>query len=74
MKVVESPQMMRNTQMRHVHKSASEREGIQERAVCCGQVGPCRFVDETCKASEKKTVRPPSVSHVNKRSRRYLHG
>ena len=43
-----------NTQMRHVHTSATERDGIQERFPCSNQVGRSRFVDETGRATEQK--------------------
>ena len=58
--------------MQHVDTSATEREGPQELFVRSSQVGPCRFIDETCRASEQ-TV-PPFVSNANKRSRRESHG
>ena len=62
-----------HTHMRHVDTSATEREGLQERFVRNSQVGPCRFIDETCRASEQ-TVRSPFVSNAKKRSRRESHG
>ena len=46
-----------NTNMRNVHTSATEREGIQERCVCSSQVGPCRFINETCRAREQNCSR-----------------
>ena len=46
-----------NTNMRNVHTSATEREGIQERCVCSSQVGPCRFINETCRTREQNCSR-----------------
>ena len=48
-----------STLMRHFYTCATERQGIQERSVCCSQVDPCSFIDETCRANEQKCLTTP---------------